>query len=126
MTPIQTAAREKLLEMQAMNNDSGYIAQLMYVGIHLLEMKVNMYDLDKIENMVLTLFMAPEIKVERLLRLATTEEEIIKKINSIKTDQDVAQILLMDLLYRAMEEYLDNFPTNLRMSPVEKMPRSKN
>jgi len=126
MTPIQTAAREKLLEMQAMNNDSGYIAQLMYVGMHLLEMKVNMYDLDKIENMVLTLSMAPEMKVEKFLQLATTEDEIIKKINSIKTDQDVAQILLMDLLYRAMEEYLDNFPTNLRMSPVEKMPRSKN
>lgn len=126
MTPIQTAAREKLLEMQAMNNDSGHIAQLMYVGIHLLEMKVNMYDLDKIENMVLTLSMAPDMKVEKFLRLATTEDEIIKKINSIKTDQDVAQILLMDLLYRAMEEYLDNFPTNLRMSPVEKMPRSKN
>ena len=126
MTPIQTAAREKLLEMQAMNNDSGYIAQLMYVGIHLLEMKVNMYDLDKIENMVLTLAMAPDMKVEKFLQLATPEDEIIKKINSIKTDQDVAQILLMDLLYRAMEEYLDNFPTNLRMSPVEKMPRSKN
>jgi hypothetical protein len=44
----------------------------------------------------------------------------------LKTGEDIAEVMLMDLLYRAMMDYLDNVPTQMRISPLKGPIRSMN
>jgi len=43
--------------------------------------------------------------------LGVTEEELAGKLEPLKTDREWADVLLMEVLYNAMVENLDNFPT---------------
>ncbi len=127
LSVIEKAARDKLRELDAGVSNDNYLSQLMWVGKDFLEMKLNMYDLQKIEDTILDLeAYGPEIAVRFLKHAAITEEEvteelsdeeeILERIASIKTDEDVAEMLILELLWAAMSTYLDDFPTRLSMS----------
>jgi hypothetical protein len=48
------------------------------------------------------------------------EEDITRMLSEAKTEEEIGDVVIMELLFEAMRNNSDSFPNQLRISPAEK------
>lgn len=124
METINKIAREKLLKMQVAPIE-GYslLPQLMFTVFNLEtedELEIGMYDRDLMWQEVDLLQRYNDRAVQIMLGLEDEgdRKRLAKALQDAKTDEDLREILIADLLYNRMCDLLDDFPSQTRISPA--------
>lgn len=86
------------------------------------DLDLNMYDRNGMEQEILALLDYSDKAVFVMLGLRDLERQrqIEQMLEEAKTENQIREVLIMELLYESMRENLDDFPNRLRISPAEK------
>lgn len=81
------------------------------------QLNLNMYDLQAMEDVILDMSMYMTDK-EVLKYLEVSARDLARLLAPLKTDEEWVDTLLMDVLWEAMLDNLDNFPVQTKISPT--------
>ncbi len=127
MKTLQEVVNDKLINVLGIYPTPGWsiLPQLMMTVFNEEipdNLPLNMYDRQEMEQEVQALLTYSDKAVRVMLGLhkEDREQELIQQLEQAKTEEQLREILIMDLLYQSMSENLDDFPNKLRFSPAEK------
>lgn len=92
-----------------------YLGRMLNVLVQ--ELDLNMYDRQKMEDEIMELRYAPDEEILEYLELEP--EELYEYLLPLKTEAEIQEVLVGDLMYQAVAAHLDDFPTNRRITPYE-------
>lgn len=91
------------------------LAELLHYLVQ--DLDLNMYDKQKMEDEIMELLYSPDEEVIEYLEMEP--EELYERLLPLKTEEELREVLVGDLMYDAVADHLDDFPTNLRITPFE-------
>jgi|WetSurMetagenome_2_1015567.scaffolds.fasta_scaffold00004_15 hypothetical protein len=122
MASLLEIAKEKLDKKLQMPVTKGWsiLPQLMLAVFNeetMHDLDLNMNDRQEMEQEIIALLYYSDKTVARMLELNSPEreEEIALKLDIARTESEIREILIVDLLFEAMRENLDDFPFHNRV-----------
>ena len=124
MEEILKIAKEWLAKLQVPENGMPILPLLMLAVFNEETqdgLELNLYDREQMRQEIISLALYSDNQVPSLLGLTDPErrQEVLKMLRKAKTQDQLREVLIMEVLYEAMRESLDNFPTQARLSPAE-------
>jgi hypothetical protein len=86
------------------------------------DLDLNIYDRQEMEQEISFLLNYSDKAVLIMLGLRDPEreEDITRMLSEAKTEEEIRDVVIMELLFEAMRNNSDSFPNQLRISPAEK------